>query len=145
MKTLVSLFAIVFMFSVAQTYSPAFAQTEIKTTPSASPGPVASPVPSGLPEVAPTPAAAVSETAAPPAEENFLDKLWKMLSSAGGMVTVGVVLFEIFVRAFPTKNPLSVLVPVKGVLDNLVKILNWVSNSLLVPLINVANKSKEKL
>lgn len=111
--------------------------------PSATPGPVASPavVPTSAvsPEASPAPAAVVVE------EPTFLEKVWAFLQTAGGFIAGGVVVFEIALRAFPTKNPHSILVPVKKAVDTLILIFTWLSNSVLIPLINAANKSREKI
>ena len=112
--------------------------------PSATPAPEASnaevPTPAKTPEAQPAPAEVVP--VAP--EKSAIEKVWDFLSSAGGFVAGFVVVFEIFVRAFPTKNPLSILVPVKHFIDVSVLILGWLSN-LLVSLINAANKSENKI
>ena len=111
------------------------------TAPSATPAPealtAAVPTPAETPEAQPAPAEPVPEKTA-------IEKVWDFLKSAGGFVAGFVVVFEIFVRAFPTKNPLSILVPVKHFIDTTILILGWLSN-LLVSLINAANKSENKL
>ena len=143
MKNVLNIFAVAFIaLTIHGTpCGKAFAQTDIKTAPSATPAPEALtavvPTPAETPEAQPAPAEPVPEKTA-------IEKVWDFLKSAGGFVAGFVVVFEIFVRAFPTKNPLSILVPVKHFIDTLGLILAWLSN-LLVSLINAANKSESKL
>ena len=99
---------------------------------------VGSPAPSIEPVASTVPADIVSPIPI------FIEKVWAFLQSAGGFIAGFVVVFEIFVRAFPTKNPLSILVPVKHFIDVSILILTWLSN-LLVSLINAANKSETKI
>jgi len=91
---------------------------------------------------APSPAAVVKVDATQPA---FFDKVLAALKSAGGIVSGFLILFEVVLKMLPTVKPLSILLPVKYVVDSLSAILFWVSNSLLIPMINLANKSDEKL
>lgn len=134
-------FTLVFAFitggEAQESISPALSSPSITPAPAASPAIV--PTTAGSPEASPVPAAIVSE------EPSFIEKVLAFLKGAGGYVAGAVVVFEIFVRAFPTKNPLSVLVPVKHFVDTLALILTWLSNTVLLPLINAANKSQEKL
>lgn len=115
--------------------------SSLVTAPSATPAPEALtavvPTPAETPEAQPAPAEPVPEKTA-------IEKVWDFLSSAGGYIAGLVFVFEVFVRAFPTKNPLSILVPVKHFIDTAILILGWISN-LLVSLINAANKSETKL
>lgn len=120
----------------AQSTSPT--PVAVISTPSATPAPSPSPV---VEAASPAPSPAVE---APP-EPTFIEKLWEILKSSGGIIAGAIVIFEIFVRAFPTKNPLSILVPVKHFVDTLALILSWLSNTVLIPMINAANKSQEKL
>jgi len=123
---------------------PASAQLASPTPVVVGEAPTAAPQPSPSPVVeaaSPAPSPAVE---APP-EKTFIEKLWEILKSSGGIIAGAIVIFEIFVRAFPTKNPLSILVPIKHFVDTLVLILSWVSNTVLIPMINAANKSQEKL
>lgn len=96
-----------------------------------------------------TKAYAQAATAEAPVLENvdapkYFDKLIELLKSSAALVAGLVVAFEVALRAFPTVKPLSLLVPLKYAVDSLLYILGWLSN-LLVSLINVANKSKQKL
>lgn len=113
----------------------------LATAPSATPAPVA--LPAAVPTPAETPKAQPAP-AEPVPEKSAIEKVWEFLKSAGGFVAGFVIVFEIFVRAFPTKNPLSILVPVKHFIDTMILILGWFSN-LLVSLINAANKSENKI
>lgn len=99
-------------------------------------------------EVIPAPPAVVASTitAAPtaPVPPTTFDKILEAIKNSGGIVAGLLVLFEIVVRIFPSKSPLSILVPVKYFVDSFATILLWLSN-LLVSLINIANKSQVKL
>ncbi len=79
------------------------------------------------------------------AQPTFFDKILAALKSSGGIVAGFLVLFEVVLKLIPTAKPLSILLPVKYVVDSLSAILFWFSNSLLIPMINLANKSDEKL
>lgn len=112
----------------------------VESSPAASPAPVVAETSASVPASVDAPEA----TPAPAEPVSFIDKVWAFLQSTGGFLAGAVVVFEIFVRAFPTKNPLSVLVPIKHFVDVTILILGFVSN-FLVSLINAANKSENKI
>lgn len=93
---------------------------------------------------APKAEAAKEEIKSEEKEPKYFDKIIETLKGAGGVIAGIVVAFEFLLRVFPTVKPLSVLLPVKYFVDGLAIILGLISN-FLVSLINVANKSKEKL
>lgn len=137
------LFTLVFAFVTggkAQEATPSSAISSPSILPAPAASPAIVPTTAGSPEAPPVPADIVSEEPI-----SFIEKVLAFLKGAGGYVAGAVVVFEIFVRAFPTKNPLSVLVPVKHFVDTLALILAWLSSTVLLPLINAANKSEEKL
>lgn len=130
MKMLTSLFAILF-FTICISPSVLIAATgATSTTLESIPAPPAA-----------TPVVEVKDPAAP----NFLDKLLEAIKNSGGIVAGALVVVEIFLKLFPSKKPLSILVPVKYCVDSLITILSWLSNAVLIPVINLANKSEEKL
>lgn len=142
MKKLLAISAILFSICFAIQFLPSASAQE--STPGVLPSQVQTPAPAASPAVTPTASPPTAAEGIPP-EKTFLEKVLEALKSAGGIVSIVVVLFEILVRAFPTKNPLSVLVPVKFFIDNLALVLSWLSDKLLVPLINAANRSQNKL
>lgn len=77
--------------------------------------------------------------------QSFFDKIISAIKISGAVVAGILLLFEMAVRILPSKKPLSLLLPVKYAVDSLVFILSWLSSALLVPMIEIANKSKEKL
>jgi hypothetical protein len=96
--------------------------------------------------VSPTPAASAAPAeVAGPSAPTYADKLIELLKKSGAVVAGFLVVAEIAMRAFPTKNPLSILLPLKYALDSLAFVLTWASSSVLVPLINAANKSQNKI
>jgi hypothetical protein len=106
------------------------------------------PAPAASPAVSPLASLPIGDTvvlSAGPKPPTTFDKFIEMLKSSGGFIASFLVLFEVLVRVFPSKSPLSVLVPVKYFVDSAVLILQWLSTTLLLPLINIANKSETKL
>lgn len=90
-----------------------------------------------LAEAAPAP-----ESADEIKEPETLDPLLAFLMGAGGLVSALIILFEMFLRAFPKKNPKSLLVPVRYFCVSLAKILTFVGE-LCDKLIVVANNVKK--
>lgn len=88
--------------------------------------------------------ALAQEAAATPAPD-LLDKALALIDKSTAMVAGFLAVCEVLLRAFPSKKPLSLLVPAKRIIDGLVKILNFLSESILAPLINHAQKSEEKV
>lgn len=93
---------------------------------------------------APKVEAVKAEIAVEEKQPEYLDKIIETLKGAGGVIAGVLVAFEFLLRVFPSVRPLSILIPVKYFVDGLAVILGLLSN-FLVSLINVANKSKEKL
>lgn len=117
--------------------------SDVSSSPAASPAPVVAESPASVPALTGAPDATPAPAETAPAV-SFIEKIWAFLQSTGGFLAGAVVVFEFFVRAFPTKNPLSILVPVKHFIDVTILILGFVSN-FLVSLINAANKSETKV
>lgn len=81
----------------------------------------------------PAPVAVVAPT--------FLDGILKFLTSTSGLTTGVVVAAELAMRLFPSKNPLSFLVPAKYIVSSLVSILTWIQQ-LLMTLINAGQNTQ---
>lgn len=76
-----------------------------------------------------------------PAEPTWADKILAFISSSGTLVSGLVIVFEIVVRAFPSKNPLSLLVPARYAAASLASIFAFLAN-LLGLLVNSAQNSQ---
>lgn len=77
------------------------------------------------------------------ADPKYLDSVLVFLASSGGIVAVGVIVFETALRVIPTAKPLSILIPVKYLVVGIKKISEWV-DGVLDKLIEAANRVKEE-
>lgn len=86
--------------------------------------------------------AAIAQEAVPPVP-TFMDPLLHLLGSlsSGWKSTIMGLVLEGAVRLWPTKNPLSLLIPAKYAVDALIVILQWVSGTVLAKAIKVANNA----
>lgn len=74
------------------------------------------------------------------AQPSYLDKLMAMLAGAGGLVGGLVIVFEMLMRAFPSKKPLSLLIPARYFCNAMSVILKFVAD-VMDKLINVAQNA----
>lgn len=86
------------------------------------------------------PTAVIQEAAAPTAP-TFLDAILNWIAGSGAFMTALAMVFEFLMRLYPTKKPLSLLIPVKYVAVSLGAIFSFLGNFVDV-LIEKANSVK---
>lgn len=77
------------------------------------------------------------------AEPTWFDKILVALGASSGIVAGLVMLFEFFLRLFPSKKPLSLLIPARYAFVSLASIFTFLG-SVATALINSAQNSQEK-
>jgi hypothetical protein len=84
------------------------------------------------------------EAPAPAAEEvaepNYLDKILAALAASGGLLGGLMIVFEMLMRAFPSKKPLSLLIPARYALSGLATIMKFLAD-VCDKLINIAQNA----
>lgn len=78
-----------------------------------------------------------------PADPTWFDKVLAALAASGGLLAGLALIFEIVLRIFPSKKPLSVLIPVRYACVSLAAIFTLIGN-FATTLINTAQNAEQK-
>jgi len=78
------------------------------------------------------------------AAPTYFDSTLAWLTSNVGMVASGVGVLEVVLRLFPSVNPLSVLIPVQYAVVGVGKILQFLGDNVLTPMISAFQVTSSK-